>query len=233
METLYKKTLCDDNNPNIKDYYYTNLGEIFFNKSGVWTNFQRQVYPKWWLEELPPQEQVTPEISEKDIRNILEEKLQALLYAGEIPFIEGKDEATQTIHKLISKGAKPINDDWIGMLREFHKSFDLPLRDIPQEIPPKEFELRHNLLQEEVNEIAAAYSEIDLKEIFDGILDSIYVLIGTAVQMGFGDVLNAGFKEVHRSNMSKLGDDGKPILREDGKVIKGANFTKPNFEQFL
>ncbi len=68
----------------------------------------------------------------------------------------------------------------------------------------------------------------DLANVGDAIIDCMYILIGTAIEFGLSDKLTAMFDEVHKSNMSKLGEDGKPIYREDGKVMKGPNYKEPN-----
>jgi predicted HAD superfamily Cof-like phosphohydrolase len=72
-----------------------------------------------------------------------------------------------------------------------------------------------------------------LVESADAICDCIYILIGTAHELGIADKLSACFDEVQRSNMSKLGEDGKPIYREDGKVQKGPNYEKPNLKHII
>jgi predicted HAD superfamily Cof-like phosphohydrolase len=88
--------------------------------------------------------------------------------------------------------------------------------------------MRHNILNEEVVELLNAGVTGDLVEVGDAITDCLYILIGTAIEFGVADKLPAMFDEVHKSNMSKLGEDGKPIYREDGKVMKGPNYKKPN-----
>ena len=121
----------------------------------------------------------------------------------------------------------------IRQLKEFHTAFRLPQRDIPTIIPPDEFKLRHKILIEEVGELSDAYFVGDIVEVADAITDCLYVLIGTAIQFGIADKLEACFDEVHRSNMSKLGSDGYPIMREDGKVMKGENYTRPDLKRIL
>lgn len=122
----------------------------------------------------------------------------------------------------------------IEQLREFHTAFNLPLRSTPTLVPRKEFALRQSLLSEEVTELLFAHQvDKNLTEVADAIIDSMYVLIGTAVQLGFGDVLEQLFDEVHRSNMSKLDEFGKPVMREDGKVLKSNLFSPPDFSSIL
>ena len=95
--------------------------------------------------------------------------------------------------------------------------------------------LRHKLLQEEVGELldASMSSGGTLVDVADAITDCFYILIGTAIEYGIADKLPALFTEVHESNMSKLGEDGKPIYREDGKVMKGPNYKKPNLKSIV
>jgi len=78
-----------------------------------------------------------------------------------------------------------------------------------------------------------ACNDGDLVEITDALADQLYILLGTMISHGMQNIIEDVFDEVHRSNMSKLGEDGKPIYREDGKVLKGPNFSPPNIEQFL
>jgi predicted HAD superfamily Cof-like phosphohydrolase len=111
------------------------------------------------------------------------------------------------------------------MVREFHSAFGLPMETKPTVHTPQT-ELRVALLREEFNEYLTAVEAGDLVEIADALADMTYVIHGTAHDHGLP--LDALVEEVHRSNMSKLGLDGKPILREDGKVIKGPAYFKPD-----
>lgn len=86
--------------------------------------------------------------------------------------------------------------------------------------------LRKDLLEEEFNEYLTGEENNDLVEIADALADIIYIAYGTGVTYGLP--MDEIFDEVHRSNMSKLGEDGKPIYREDGKVLKGPNYFKPD-----
>jgi predicted HAD superfamily Cof-like phosphohydrolase len=123
--------------------------------------------------------------------------------------------------------------NWIEMIKEFHNTYGLPVRDVPENLPHDELSMRMSLITEEVIEIYEAAGEKNVTGVFDGLIDTLYVVIGMAVQMGLGDKLDEGFKEVHRSNMSKLGEDGKPIYREDGKVLKGPFFKPPDLKAIL
>ena len=92
-------------------------------------------------------------------------------------------------------------------------------------------DLRINLIEEELNEFKDAMSKKDLKEVADALTDILYVTYGAG--HAFGINLDDCFEEVQKSNMSKLGNDGKPIYNEHGKVMKGPNYFKPNLNKFL
>jgi len=91
--------------------------------------------------------------------------------------------------------------------------------------------LRLNLIKEELEEFEQALNDKNLLEVADALTDLLYVTYGAG--HSFGINLDACFDEVQRSNMSKLGEDGKPIYNEYGKVMKGPNFSKPNLKQFI
>jgi predicted HAD superfamily Cof-like phosphohydrolase len=93
--------------------------------------------------------------------------------------------------------------------------------------------LRQRLLQEEVLELHQAWSNKDIVEVADAITDCMYILIGTAIEFGLQDKLEDLFDEVHGSNMSKLDENGKPIYRKDGKVMKGPNYYRPDLKKIL
>ena len=92
-------------------------------------------------------------------------------------------------------------------------------------------ELRLELIQEEMDELTQAVDDRDMVQIADALTDILYVVYGTG--HAFGIDLDECFKEVHDSNMSKLGDDGKPLHREDGKVMKGPGYFEPDLESIL
>ena len=91
--------------------------------------------------------------------------------------------------------------------------------------------LRVDLIEEELEELKEAINKKDLQETIDALTDILYVTYGAG--HAFGVNLDKCFEEVQNSNMSKLGDDGKPIFNEKGKVMKGPNYFKPNLNQFL
>ena len=91
--------------------------------------------------------------------------------------------------------------------------------------------LRYNLIKEELDEFEKALKEKNLEEVADALADLLYVTYGAG--HSFGIDLDKCFAEVQRSNMSKLGEDGKPIYNDEGKVMKGPNYTKPNLKPFV
>ena len=116
----------------------------------------------------------------------------------------------------------------------FHETYGLPVKDAPDISDEKTNKLRINLLAEEVEELQEALEAGDLVEVLDALTDIQYVLDGAYLSFGLHDVKMAAFEEVQRSNMSKLGEDGKPIVREeDGKILKGPNYFKPDIAQFI
>jgi predicted HAD superfamily Cof-like phosphohydrolase len=120
-------------------------------------------------------------------------------------------------------------------VKEFHDSFGLKdkMLNSPSQIKQSDWELRHSLMEEENTEYLEACINDDLEEIADALGDQLYILCGTILAHGMGDIIVNIFNEIHRSNMSKLDDDGKPIYRKDGKIIKGKNYSKPNFKNIL
>lgn len=122
----------------------------------------------------------------------------------------------------------------IEQVQEFHEAFDLPVEAGQTTSSDKTRLLRINLLQEELDELKEALENDDLQETLDALIDLQYVLDGAFLSFGFQHVKSEAFAEVHRSNMSKLGADGKPIVRpEDGKVMKGPDYFKPDMAQFI
>ena len=114
-------------------------------------------------------------------------------------------------------------------VREFHVAFDVPIAPVPLVPIDETKHLRIKLITEEFNELSDALEADDLVEIADALADLTVVVYGTALSYGID--LDAVFEEVHRSNMTKLGEDRKPIYREDGKVLKGPNFEPPRIAE--
>ena len=103
---------------------------------------------------------------------------------------------------------------------------------IKAEFPEEKIvKLRYHLIKEELSELQNAIKTKDLKEIADALTDILYVTYGAG--HAYGIDLDKCFKEVQKSNMSKLGEDGKPIYNEKGKVMKGSKYFEPNLRQFI
>ena len=113
----------------------------------------------------------------------------------------------------------------------FMTTFGQEVKKKPSLSTDKINNLRSNLIEEELNEFKEAISKKDLKEVADALTDILYVTYGAG--HAFGINLDNCFEEVQKSNMSKLGNDGKPIYNNNGKVMKGPNYFKPNLNKFL
>ena len=116
-------------------------------------------------------------------------------------------------------------------VRIFMKTFGQMIKIKPQFPDEKTMRLRYELIKEELNELEEAMKTKNLKEIADALTDILYVTYGAGCAYGID--LDKCFKEVQRANMSKLGEDGKPIYNEKGKVMKGPNYLEPNLKQFV
>lgn len=120
----------------------------------------------------------------------------------------------------------------LDMVREWHAAFDVPIEPAPV-LPADRIQMRLAILEEEVAELRAAVEAGDMIETLDALCDIQYVLDGNFLEFGLHGVKQAGMEAVHTSNMSKLGADGRPVLRADGKVIKGPDFTPPDLASVL
>ncbi|MCV7004419.1 hypothetical protein BHQ23_22215 [Mycobacterium gordonae] len=116
---------------------------------------------------------------------------------------------------------------------QFHRAFGLPgaARPCVAQVPPQLFELRIALLVEEVQEFADAARSGDIVALADALADIAYVTYGAALTYGID--LDAVLREIHRSNMSKLGPDGRPVMRSDGKVLKPITYRRPDVKAVL
>ena len=123
-------------------------------------------------------------------------------------------------------------DSKLDMVKEFNKSFKIEQNNNPSLISKKKYDLKYKLLLEELNEYKEACENENLVEIADAIVDMMYILYGFITQHGLSDVFYDLFEEVHKSNMSKL-EKGRPLFRNDGKVIKGSEYFKPNLKNIL
>jgi len=119
-------------------------------------------------------------------------------------------------------------------VKEFHTAFKIGYRETPKaDLGIEKNMLRYKLMREENEEYLEAANNNDLVEVADALGDMLYILCGTIIEHGLQHKIEAVFNEIQRSNMSKLGEDGQPIYREDGKVLKGPNYFKPNIETIL
>jgi predicted HAD superfamily Cof-like phosphohydrolase len=117
--------------------------------------------------------------------------------------------------------------DYFGCVREFHEAFDVPASEMPTAHVDHALRTsRQALMEEELRELHRAMDSEDLVGVADGLADLLYVVFGTAV--AYGIPIDEVFAEVHVSNMSKLGSDGKPIIGEHGKRLKGPRYRPPN-----
>lgn len=124
--------------------------------------------------------------------------------------------------------------DKILAVKEFHKAFKLDYLNEPTaNLGLDKNKLRFNLMKEENEEYLEAANNNDIVEVADALGDMLYILCGTIIEHGMQHKIDEIFNEIQNSNMSKLGGDGNPIYREDGKVLKGPNYFKPNIEEIL
>ena len=122
----------------------------------------------------------------------------------------------------------------IDAVKAFHSAFKIGYRETPKaDLGIDKNELRFNLMKEENEEYLEATKNNDLIEVADALGDMLYILCGTIIEHGLQHKIEAVFDEIQKSNMSKLGEDGQPIYREDGKVLKGPNYFKPNIDKIL
>lgn len=122
----------------------------------------------------------------------------------------------------------------INFVQEFHQAFELPVRhEMTANLSEKEMMLRFNLMKEENEEYLEAAKRGDIVEIADALGDMLYILCGTINAHGLQDKMSEVFEEIQRSNMSKLDENGRPIYREDGKVLKSDRYFKPDIAGIL
>ena len=178
------------------------------------------------------------EEQQKPLRQVVEERLQkevGIRAVGD-PFEDRVVEVPDDLYELL---VQMSFSNPIYMVEEFHRVYGLHVHN---EVMVGKYDhefrhgmnysqlgrLRYKLLDEEFNdEYADADSADDKQGMIDALCDIIYVAVGAALELGLP--IRLGLNEVHRSNMSKLGADGKPIYREDGKILKGPDYTPPNW----
>ena len=116
-------------------------------------------------------------------------------------------------------------------VKTFMNTYGQEVKNTPEFPDSKIVQLRIDLIQEELTELKEAINKNDIIEVADALTDILYVTYGAG--HSFGVDLDSCFNEVQNSNMSKLGDDGKPIYNESGKVMKGPNYFKPNIKKII
>jgi predicted HAD superfamily Cof-like phosphohydrolase len=121
----------------------------------------------------------------------------------------------------------------IKMVEEFHTKFKQSQSDTPVLLSNKESMLRYTLGKEELDEYIVAVGQEDMIELLDSLADQLYILFGTICKHGLQNHIASAFELVHQNNMSKLGPDGNPILREDGKILKPNGFKKVELKDIL
>ena len=151
------------------------------------------------------------------------------------------DDAADTMSRYdadrLPEGIKSVElEDLIGstnfeLAGDFMHAFGQEVLTEPTLPSPELGKLRLELIREEFEELTVATNAMDIVEIADALTDILYVVYGAG--HAFGIDLDECYNEVHRSNMSKLGTDGKPIYRDDGKVLKGPNYFHPNLKDIL
>ena len=124
--------------------------------------------------------------------------------------------------------------DIIAAVEKFHDSFGIKNNYSPTtDLSTNDIELRHRLMEEENDEYLEAAKKGDLIEVADALGDQLYILCGTILKHGLQHKIEEIFYEIQNSNMSKLDENGKPIYREDGKILKSNLYFKPNIEKIL
>jgi len=122
----------------------------------------------------------------------------------------------------------------IAAVTKFHEVYRIPYAVQPTtNVDPQLIALRHRLMAEENEEYLEAALAGNLVEVADALGDMLYILCGTMITHGMQEKIEGVFREIQRSNLSKLGADGQPIYREDGKVMKGPNYFKPDIAAIL
>lgn len=119
------------------------------------------------------------------------------------------------------------------MVLEFHRTYGAPINHEPTINDHELNDMRIALLEEELWELRDSLDDRDKVGVLDALTDLQYVLDGAYLSLGYAQYKDAALREVHRSNMTKLGPDGKPIYRADGKVLKGPNYTPPDLAKVM
>lgn len=124
--------------------------------------------------------------------------------------------------------------DQLEAVSRFHEAFGLGKADLPTaNLEKDKVLLRHRLMAEENGEYLEAALSGDLEQVADALGDMLYILCGTILEHGMQEVIEPVFEAIQKSNMSKLGSDGRPVYRKDGKVLKGPGYESPEIGRVL
>lgn len=135
---------------------------------------------------------------------------------------------------MLLKNERMTLKETIEHVEKFHDAFGIKNNYEPTaELSEADMNLRHRLMAEENDEYLEAAQRGDLVEIADALGDQLYILCGTILKHGLQDKIAEVFQEIQRSNMSKLDENGQPIYREDGKVMKSSLYFKPNIKEII
>lgn len=121
----------------------------------------------------------------------------------------------------------------IEAVEKFHNAFGQENGTYPRPLTKEEYDLRYKLMAEENYEYLEGCEANSLIEIADALGDQLYILCGTILRHGMQHIIEEVFDEIQASNMSKLGEDGKPVLRDDGKILKGPGYFRPDLTKFI
>lgn len=121
----------------------------------------------------------------------------------------------------------------IKSVEEFHDVFEIGNAKEIKLIDERDYTLRYNLIKEENEEYLEACKNGDIVEIADALGDQLYILFGTILKHGLQHKIEEVYDEIHRSNMSKLDENGKPIFREDGKILKSNLYFRPEIHKII
>ena len=121
----------------------------------------------------------------------------------------------------------------LDSVKEFHEAFGQANGLYVKNLSQEDFELRYKLMAEENDEYLQACKDNNIEEIADALGDQLYILCGTILKHGLQHKIQLVFSEIHRSNMSKLDADGKPLIREDGKILKSDRYLPPDIKKIL
>ena len=171
-------------------------------------------------------------LSAKEIGSFLQiSERTASTYRYSIYAKLGISNSVELLRYAIAHGLTSVENAMQAQVREFHKAFHVPELSQPKLADGLRLELRCKLIEEEALEFRTACVNRDIVEVADALADLLYVTFGAAVECGLD--MTPIFDEVHASNMSKLDSHGKPVLRRDGKIMKGPHYRAPDVARIV